>query len=70
MAIPPEELMKKRQERRKNRLDKFKQSREQTLRNQNCSNCFWLNRPWGQTPCKTCKRFDSARKHDKYKNKK
>lgn len=64
------ERHQKKLNRRKIRLERFKRSREQTLRNTACKTCYWLDRSFGQSPCKSCKRFDAARKHDKFKAKK
>ena len=65
-----QEKKEKKKKRREFRLERFARSREQTKRNQGCHNCYWLDRSFGQSPCKSCKRFDSARKHDKFKQKK
>ena len=64
------ERLERKKGRRELRLERFERSREQTKRNQACHNCYWLDRSFGQSPCKSCKRFDSARKHDKHKAKK
>lgn len=65
-----EEKRQKKLARREKRLQRFENSRNQTLSNKACHSCYWLTRSFGQSPCKTCSRFDSSRKHDKYKNKK
>ena len=64
------ERQRKKKNRRKLRLERFQRSREQTLRNTSCNSCYWLDRSFGQSPCKSCKRFDAARKQDKFKSKK
>ena len=62
-----QERKEKKKKRREIRLERFEKSRAQTKRNQACHNCYWLDRSFGQSPCKSCKRFDASRKHDKFK---
>ena len=59
--------LKRKKKRREERIQRFNQWRDQTKKNPSCHNCFWLDKPWGQTPCKSCSRFDSKRRVDKYK---
>ena len=70
MSKSTEQRLDRKKKRRELRLERFEKSRDQTKRNQSCHNCYWIDRSFGQSPCKSCKRFDSARKHDKYKLKK
>jgi len=61
------EKLERKQQRREKRILQFSQWRDQTKSNSSCFNCFWLEKSWGQTPCKCCSRFDSSRPSDKFK---
>jgi hypothetical protein len=61
-----EKLIKKKI-RREDRLKRFNQWRKQTESSSGCHNCYWVSKPWGQSPCKCCSRFDMKSSSDKFK---